>query len=168
MTEYLIKKDHHYPNKIHWGITFSNKMSYKIRFDESCLYDLHNVDNYDINKLFGFSTSWNHMRQSGRIGWRCLDGKTIQICTYTHNNGMRQIDDSDVLGNVLPGELFYCDIVAKKNKFVYTFRKATEKEETIRTDTKNRNELFIHYLLHVYFGGNEGAPHEMKIFMEKI
>jgi len=168
MKEFLIKKGHHYPNKIHWGFTFSNKMSCRAYFDKSCIYDLYNVDNYDINKLFGFSTSWNHMRQSGRIGWRCIDEKTIQILTYSHNNGVRIIDESDLLGTVSPNELFYCDIIAKKDKFVYTFRKGIETNETIRTDTKNKNELFIHYLLHAYFGGNEGAPHDMKIFMERI
>lgn len=167
MKKYKIEKNNHYPKGIHFGITFSRKISFKAKFDESCLYHFGDVDDYDINKLFGFSTTWHHHRQSARVGWRCLDGNKIQLLTYSYNSGIRTIGESDILGIVKPNEIFYCDIIDKEHEYVYVFRKANEKKELIRRDPKFPDWFLFHYLLFPYFGGNKTAPHDMQIYVNK-
>ena len=169
MKTYLIKKGNHYPSGFHFGITFKKTISFRCKFDDTCLYDaLGDNDEYDINKLFGFSTTWFHHRQSGRVGWRCIDGENIELLTYSYNKGKRNIKESDILGTVKPGEMFYCAIQDTEDKYVYIFQKAFDENISIQTDPKQKDWFLFHYLLFPYFGGNKTAPHNMKIFLENL
>jgi hypothetical protein len=169
MKTYELKKGSHSASGLHIGITFKKKIEFRCKFDDSCLYgELGNGDEYDINKLFGFSTTWWHHKQSGRVGWRCIDGETIQILTYSYNKGKRDIKEHDILGVVKPGELFYCTIEDTEKEYVYTFKKGFDEEVVTKTDAKQKDWFFFHYLLFPYFGGNKPAPHNMKIHLEKL
>lgn len=166
MKEYIIKEGKHYPKGLHFGLTFSNKISFRAMFDKSCLYHFGDIDDYDINKLCGFSTTWFHQKQSARVGWRVLDKNLIQIVTYSYNDGIRQNTETDVLGVVKPGEVFYCEIEDLENKYKYSFRKANSKSIETHTDVKIPDWFLFHYYLFPYFGGNKVAPHDMKLFLE--
>lgn len=164
-----IKKGKHYPKGLHFGVTFKKHIEFICSFDKSCLYDLEDNDNYDVNKLYGFSTTWFHHVQSARLGWRCLDGKHIQIVTYSYNDGVRSLDDIDVLGEVLPDEEFKCRISDEENSYMYTFV-ILDRPDTLRIarDKKEKDWFIFHYLLYPYFGGNRTAPHNMKINLRRI
>ena len=81
---------------------------------------------------------------------------------------MRLIKESDILGSVEPDELFYCSIEDTEEEYIYTFRKGFDPEPVIKTDPKKKDWFIFHYVLFPYFGGNKTAPHDMKIFLDKI
>lgn len=162
MKKFLIKQGKHYSG-IHFGITFKNKIQFTAKFDISCLYDLKSNDDYDINKLFGFSTTYNHEKQSARVGWRCLDGENIELLTYTHTNHTRVTET--VLGRIKPGVEFKCSIEDIETDYIYTFT-GDGYTKTVR-DVKTKDKVLFKYLLWPFFGGNMPAPHDMVVYVEK-
>ncbi len=161
MKKYTIKKGKH-DSGLHFGITFKNKIEILAKFDANCLYDLGTNDNYDINKLFGFSTEYNHQKQSARIGWRCLDGENIEILTYTYNNSVRTTET--VLGRVKPGQEFECSIEDIETDYIYFF-KGNGYTVKVR-DAKQKDTVLFKYLLYPYFGGNIPAPNNMTMYVD--
>lgn len=93
MKKYIIKANKHFSKLFgflpHFGFTFYNTISREGKFDQNCLYDISTDDKWDINKLFGFSTSYSHMTQSARVGWRCTDNENIELVTYCHDQKIR-------------------------------------------------------------------------------
>lgn len=167
---YYIEKGKHSAKGLHFGLTFKNEIKFRACFDKSCLYDLESNDNYDINKLFGFSTTWFHHKQSARVGWRCLNGEKIQLVTYSYNKSQRSITESDILGEISPNEWFECEIIDIEHSYVFKLKIGFGDGKRIITakDIKEKDWFLFHYLLFPYFGGNQPAPHDMKIFIEKI
>lgn len=165
MSKYLILKNWH--SSLSWnhiGFTLKNKIAYRVVFDQSCLYDLKTNDNFDINKLFGFSTGIWHHDQSARIGWRCLNNSDIQLVTYSYNNGVRLTEQ--ILGTVKPGVQFTCTIEDSGNTYNYTFNDGNVFNKA--TVFKSGDKVKLKYLLWPYFGGNMPAPHKMKIQLQRI
>jgi hypothetical protein len=119
---------------------------------------------YDINKLFGFSTGIWHHDQSARIGWRCLDQKNFQIVTYAYNKGTRIPEQ--VLGTVKPGQQFTCTIEDTGNSYAYTFNNGDQFNKV--TDLKSADKVKLKYLLWPYFGGDCVAPHYMCVQLQRI
>ena len=168
MKGYLIRKGKH-SSGFHLGLTLRNSIGFIAQFDDTCLYNIEGVDKYDINKLFGFSTTWFHHRQSARVGWRCLDGKNIQLVTYSYNKGVREPNEMDVLGVVAPNEKFVCKIVDTESTYVYTFEKLDGLSQVKVVEDKKASDWFIfHYYLYPYFGGNNPAPHDMRIKIQLL
>ncbi len=165
MRLYTIRKNTHSSKFLgflpHFGFTFKKNIEKNIIFDNSCLYDLKDIDNWDANKLFGVSTSWNHMIQSARIGWRCLDNENIEILTFVHEN--HHFLEAQVLGSVKPGEKFNAKITVEDYKFIFNFKKG-DIQNLIEISKKEKSWKFK-YKLYFYFGGNEPAPHNMKVYL---
>jgi hypothetical protein len=171
MKKYTIPAGDHFSNHMfHFGITFMNRIRFKAKFDASCVYDLPDSEktdynhDYDINKLYGFATTYNLHNQSARIGWRCLDDKTIQILTYTYNDHVR-IPET-VLGTVNVGEEFECAIEDLETSYAFTF-KYNGKTVVARTP-KQPDKVLFKFILYPYFGGNFPAPHDMHIYVERL
>lgn len=161
MKTYTIKKGEH-RSGLHFGFTFGNKVCFSAIFDESCIYELEGNGKYDINKLFGMSTSYHHHKNSCRFGWRCVDGENIEILAYTYVNSARL--DSEVIGTVKPNESFYASIRVYNDKYVYNFNN----EKLLEVDNTDGRKWWFKYKLYPYFGGNKTAPNEMKIKMKKL
>lgn len=159
MQNFLIKKNHHYCNNFNIGLTFKNKIEYNIHFCKNCLYTLPDDDIYDINKLFGISTSFYHHYSSARIGWRCLDNENIELLTYTYDNWNRL--ESQLLGTVKCEENFKAIITLDNNMIIYELITDNYSNKII-LETSNK-PFFIKYKLFPYFGGNKTAPHNMNI-----
>ena len=171
MKEYIIKKGKHRANGFNFGIIFKKSIRFRCKFDESCLYDLGNTDNFDINKLYGFSTTYFHQKQSGRVGWRCIDKKNIQLLSYSYNDSNRSLEDSELLGEVKPNELFECKITDYEDHYLYEKKKKKNGRFQITShaiDKKQKDWFLFHYILFPYFGGNNPAIHDMKIYLKKI
>ncbi|MFD2717919.1 hypothetical protein ACFST9_04285 [Hymenobacter monticola] len=161
---YRIKSGSHY-SRLFPSFTFKHTIRYRCRFENSCLYQLEGEDAFDINKLVGFSTSWNHHQQSARIGWRCMDGQTIELLTYTYADGKRDVVDT-ILAVVKPEEEFDISITDFESCYEYTVR-VGELESTARK-WKVPDRWLFQWILHPFFGGQTAAPHEMKIHLTKI
>ena len=168
MKAYTIKKDKHSSGWFNVGLTMKDTITFDCFFEPSCLYTLDTVDKYDINKLYGFSTSWNHHIQSARVGWRCLDGQTIELLTYSYNKGVRTIGSEEILGVVRPNQKFRCSIKDIETEYVYTFHCADTGEYKEIRNPKQSDKVWFKYTLDFYFGGNLTAMHDMTAWIERV
>jgi hypothetical protein len=164
MKEFHIKQNTHNTWGLHHlGFTFKDKISFKAEFDESCLYDLESVNNLDINKLFGFSTTLWHHNQSARVGWRRHGDDSIELLTYSYDNKKRIYQ---TLGIVKPDQEFTCTIEDIETHYVYTFNDGNTFKKV--SDPKLGDKLWFKYFLWPYFGGDQTAPQNMLIYLERI
>lgn len=166
-----IGEGHHYPWLI--PIAFpvcvskrSGKMRMvKFKFTESCLFDLHDEDQWDVNKLFGFSIGMHH-KTSFRFGWRPkLKTGTIEIVAYEYHDKVRQ--------KTMP----ICEIEIDK---WYEFRISYRPQDNVsyyfinddsgneagfhKNNVELKKKMGLGYTLGVYFGGNEKAPQDIIIY----
>lgn len=160
--QYKIKKGKHYS-----GFRISptyNKMSskYEVIFKENCIYDLHDEDQYDVNKLFGLSYGYHHIN-SARFGWRA-DGEKIQLSLYCYREGQRymkdicQLDTERTYTLEIKNEGTYYEFLISGNTSSFMAYGKITKPQTPK----------LGYNLFPYFGGNEPAPHDIEILMKKI
>lgn len=135
-------------------------------FNDTCMFDLHDEDQHDVNKLFGFSIGYHH-KTSFRFGWRPkIENKTIEIVAYEYQNGIRQ--------TTIP----ICEIQLNKwysFKLIYSPEKQTSTYKVSRSsvdykitsnDVKLNKSHGLGYTLRPYFGGNEKAPQKIIIFKQ--
>lgn len=148
----VIKAGSHAPMRLPKILVEEKNLAYKITFTESCRYDV-GEDQSDINKLFGIGYFPFHHYNSVRIGWNYnIDKDQIELWAYWYKQGKRNWEWLDSIKIMQPS---YMEIEIKSNYHI------------IRT----KNSLFsvpvggecIGYLLRPYFGGNEAAPHDIRI-----
>lgn len=160
--KFQIKKGNHFSN---FNLSFfkiffiKDSINFKCKFDENCVYPHINKDTYDLNKLIGLSDNWSHMDDSVRIGWRCIDGKTIELHLFCHVNGKI---DSEYITSVNPNEEFIGHLFIIDNVYCADIIKNTN-IRTSRCLSRKSNWRFFRYLLKPYFGGNNKAPKTMNI-----
>lgn len=167
----LIKKNRHYP----WLIPIAlpkwvrknseTTISGEFMFTESCIYDLHDEDQWDVNKLMGFSIGHHHKCNSFRFGWRPNKNMDkISIVAYEYRNSIRQktLPITEVgLNEWHRYELSYDSNIIRTRYSIDNRIFADLTGETIR------KSFGLGYTLGVYFGGNEKAPHDISIFKRK-
>lgn len=133
-----------------------------VNFDSTCAYELGGYDQFDINKLVGFSSGFDHHMDSARFGWRYSNSK-IELIAYCYVNN-RRICES------------ICKIELNKNTLIsiedigdfYDFKVITHVNRFHKRISKNtRSGKFKKGLkLWPYFGGNQTAPHDIQIKLE--
>jgi len=140
--------------------------SWVVKFDESCRYNLGNEDQLDVNKLVGIGYLWSHHKDSARFGWSYnLMADGIDLWAYCYVSGRREIK-----------HICFCEIgkeyhiVLNASSICYHLH-AYERYSTtclgMVTIGHNHNKN-LQYRLGLYFGGNQKAPHQMKVKIEKI
>lgn len=162
---FKIKQGQHSSNqhlyKIANYFNLSNKMAFAVTFTDSCAYDLHSIDQLDINKLFGFSNGKHH-DNSARFGWSYINNK-IQLWAYYYNNGQRKNKLLTILELNKPYQL-YLRVVETKYQFAVA---DTTRALALLRVPKGTDKNFG-YRLWPYFGGNSVSPHDMEIHMTRI
>jgi hypothetical protein len=175
----LPNKHNFKPNKIKFFT--KNSISCHGYFERNCLYTFNDNDDYDINKLIGFSTSIHHMVQSVRIGWRPskLIPGNIELLTYVHDNEsvwktlmkvvmgdpVPKVEERFIL-SVKPNEFFDLEIIAQDDFYIFKGFKETDFDNKIEVLVPKKKRSFpFRYLLTPYFGGNRVAPKEMEIWL---
>lgn len=167
MRHYIIKKGRHYSKRgirLHWGKIYGK---YLFNFDKTCLYEKRDDGDFDLNKLLGWSYGW-HQKNSIRIGWRpgavagFAEAGKIELFFYMYNKGHRL---SGQLAEVSAERWYIMEIEVLEFYKVAAF--------TLRTADGGlickTSETFVvpgfvpGYELYPYFGGNNTAPHDMKI-----
>jgi len=163
---FLIKRNNHFSNqnlhKILNCLNFEKGISYSVRFDDSCVYQLQEGEQDDINKLFGYSLGFDHHQNSARFGWFYKEGK-IHLFSYVYDLGERKYD-------------FLCKIELNKSYSlsIFAFRDYWEfdvcSSERINSifQVRRKSRFRVGYKLWPYFGGNNPAPHDIKIEMNRI
>jgi hypothetical protein len=160
--EYIIEAGEHYATgNAYKPIANGKEMHFLAWFDSSCIYEsVDPINQGDINKLYGFGDcNSGHQQSSARVGWN-WNGKTFDLYSYCYVNGLRQ---SSLLGAVKLMEVADLTIRINENKYVF---KLNGKVQTMERGCST-NEI-IGYQLYPYFGGDEAAPHRMKIYIKEI
>ena len=138
-----------------------SEIKFKVRFDSSCIYTtITPVNQYDINKLYGFSdNNAHHQDFSARFGWRWSDD-SLRLFAYTYNNGIR---DSKELGTIAIGLEQSCSIRVLNDSYLFTLNDKS-KMMPRRSSTAQAQG----YKLYPYFGGDELAPHKITIHIKDL
>lgn len=160
-TEYIIRKGNHNADKNDFKTVQLNKLSFSVLFDSSCIYAVAKHSNAtDINKLYGFSDcNTPHHQNSARFGW-VWNGEALEIHAYCYNNSIRQ---SKFLGTINIGEPVNMSISIQGSAYIF--------EMNGKQDTMQRNcstDIVDGYQLYPYFGGDEVAPHDIRILIREM
>ena len=159
MTYFVFKGWHFFMPPIFNFFRGSN-LKRKVKFHPSCRYNLDNNDQYDVNKLFGFGYGLeHHHKNSARFGWRyepTID--KIILYAYVYHNKYRLItrlaelefNKEYELAININGNAYFFSLDGKQ---IYNLGGVTPK--------RTKRELGA------YFGGNQTAPHPMKITLKK-
>lgn len=162
-----IKKGHHRPGK--WWLLLGfwyNKRYIKRRviFLYGCNYDLPGEkDDADVNKLFGISYSLDPKKESARFGWKWENGK-IWIGWFIHHN--HQMEFGKICECPL-GFIFDYEIIIGDNTYFFKVTQPSNGLEYI-AQIKKEHQRKAAYSLNPWFGGDQPAPHDMEITMERL
>ena len=157
---YLIPKGSQYctPNPL--TFTTQSQLTFKAVFDSSCIYTtIDPVNQYDVNKLYGFSDCGSHhLINSARIGWR-WSNDSLRIFAFVHNDGamlIREITTAKI------GSAIKCQITCLDGS--YNFEANGKTVSLARHCSGN----YTRYKLYPYFGGDEFAPHDIRIQIKEV
>jgi hypothetical protein len=141
--------------------SLATDLNFKAKFDSSAIYTTTIPSNQDdTNKLLGYSDCGSfHDTNSARFGWRWVDGQ-LQIMAYWYVNGVRP--EPIQVANVSINTINSYRIQFQSDKYIFTVND-TNKVEVPKTCHYNG----IRYKLYPYFGGDENAPHEIRIWIEE-
>ena len=136
MKKYVIRKGKHNVKrfpKILWNIRAINLC---FRFDSSAIYKTQNpLNQNDWNKLFGFSRGYHH-HNSIRLAWRWNPKiEKIELAKYMYKKGSRSYE---IIG-------------------------ATDINQSKTVKLEFNEGIPLCYLLYPFFGGDETAPHDIRI-----
>lgn len=165
MAKYLIRQGSHRALPLSFGLFIGKKsMTRKVIFHSDCRCDLGNDNQYDWNKLFGVGYLWSPHTDSARFGWRYnKQNDVIEIGAYAYVSGERTMN---YIGSVpLEQECTLSLIISKK---YYDFSLQYDGGTAGIGDIipKTTNKLFS-YKMGLYFGGDEVAPHDMHVTIDK-
>jgi hypothetical protein len=159
---YTIPAGQQYSNPSPFRSVQTSEMKFVVKFDSSAIYtNVNPVNQYDINKLFGFSdNNADHQDYSARFGWRWSDG-ALRLFAYTYNKGARA---SRELGTVAIGAEISCSIKVADSTYIFSIGdKAITTMPRLSTTPQGQG-----YQLYPYFGGDELAPHNINISIKQV
>jgi hypothetical protein len=158
--EFLIAEGEHYCNNNEFTAVETAELKFTAKFDSSAVYTtLHRENQYDINKLYGFADNGTHHQQySARIGWRWSDG-ALRLFAYTYNKGVR---DAKELGVFPLGTEISCSIKVTSELYVFVLNGKMETMPRLSATPVAKG-----YRLYPYFGGDEAAPHAVRIWIRE-
>jgi len=160
-TTYTIPEGAHYCDKSTFQQITVSELKFTVKFDSSAIYESTDpVDQYDINKLYGFSEYLpdNHIN-SARIGWNWRDGQ-LWLYPYTYVNGVTPIDPAPLATVPLNTEI-ECSIKLAPNQYVFTVN-----DNSVSVPRAGIDTVITASQLYPYFGGNEVAPHEIHLYIK--
>lgn len=164
-TVYLIKKGNHESsienslNPKGLRTLKSETMSLSVRFDESARYNLGNKNQQDINKLFGFADCNSlHHENSARFGWNYNpDTDQIDVFIYVYQNTQRIYEK---IGSMGIDQSMDMSISLEGDEYRFWFGDETKTMKRGTTCEKG-----VYYLLFPYFGGDEVAPQDIRVYI---
>lgn len=154
---YTIRKGRHYPVENHFQRVKTDQLNFRAKFDSSAIYTTADPANQgDINKLLGTADCNDfHQNNSARFGWRWYDGQ-LQIWAYCYTNGERNFKLIDA---VSLNKFYNYSIAYESDRYIFKLG------DVVVEMPRACNEMAQGYKLLPYFGGNEPAPHDIKILI---
>jgi hypothetical protein len=158
---YLIPQGKHSCEQNGYNTVQYTEQKFEVLFDSTSIYKaIVPLDQYDINKLFGFSDNdADHHAFSARFGWR-WDNDSLRLFGYVYNNGIiskAKITDINI------GTLYQCSIGVTADKYVFTVN-----DKTVLMVRASKTLTGSGYKLYPYFGGKETAPHDIRIWIKEL
>lgn len=172
MTEYKLKKGNFRSSGLHIGLHIgTTEETYKVKFSKECLYTPIDWEN-DWNKLCGWSYGMHH-KNSIRVCWRpqMVDGLdfnnqltgNIELCIYVYENSVRLISEKTLVVGAEKEYEFTLKHNIFDNSIVLNFPQLGN-----GTSMRYTTKPSWGYRLFPYFGGNNPAPHDMSIELERL
>jgi len=158
-TTYLIPEKGHFTSN-NFGIVPANKVKFLAKFDESAQYvTIDPFNQADINKLYGFSDcSTDHQSNSARFGWRWYNNQ-LEILAYTYVNQVRR---EKFITAVNLNQAYEYELAATDTTYVFKLNGRTVEMDRGCSGNSDKYKLFP------YFGGDETAPHTIKIEIKEL
>jgi hypothetical protein len=149
-------------------ILWASEIHYAVCFDQSAKYESWiKANQADVNKLTGFTEGFFPHKNSARIGWNYdpVDD-VINLFAYCYNRGVRTIKQ---ICTVDIGERFEVRIQALPGRWIfYVFTDRAEEGVAIEEIQRAKRGKIFGFRLFPYFGGDESAPHEITIDLQKL
>ena len=160
-TKYTIPKGGHYCDKSNYTPVELSELRFRVRFDSTAIYQTTTTDNqWDINKLYGFSDNGSdHHQFSARFGWNWSEG-ALRLHAYVYNHGARE---SKELCAIPIGKEMECSIKVAQGAYLFTVGELTT--TMLRQSGAPQAKG---YQLYPYFGGDEPAPHDIRIWIRRM
>jgi len=160
-TTYLIRKGNNFSDQTGFrSVTVNGTMNFMARFDQSAVYTtIDPVNQYDINKLWGFSEGFSNSFNSARVGWAYNNG-ALRLYGYVYAKGVRH---SREITTVAIGTDVSCSIRLSGSSYVFTVNGVSV--SLPRGTTTTRASGLQQY---PYFGGDERAPQDIRIQVRPI
>lgn len=154
-TRYLIRKGNHYCDQNTLKSISTSAMLFTARFNSSAIYTtVDPVNQYDINKLWGFSEGLNHQYNSARVGW-AYHTSALRLYAYVYSKGVRY---SQEITTVSLNTDISCSIKLSGSNYIFTVNGVNVTMPRGLSTTKASG-----YQLYPYFGGDETAPQDITI-----
>ncbi|MBC7689635.1 MAG: hypothetical protein H7211_15810 [Aquabacterium sp.] len=148
-TNYTILQGQYYCDKSTPKLFAATKMSFKIKFDSSAIYQtVDPVNQYDINKLFGFSEGDNHHLNSARLCW-AWHINALHLYGYVYSDSIRAMKE---IARVNIGAELICSVAVTSGGYVFTVNDTSHVMPRLI-----KGVPLAGYWLYPYFGGDETA-----------
>lgn len=158
--QYNIASGDHYCDKTSVKPVSISAMLFKVKFDSSAIYtSIDPANQHDINKLYGFTEGQDPHMNSARIGWGYSDGK-LRLYAYAYNNQQRL---SQEISTVVIGATINCAIKVDSLNYVFIVN-----ERQVKLSRSQAAAIVQGYQLFPYFGGDEVAPHPIRILIRDM
>ena len=156
-TTFTIKEGEHRSTRA-FNCSKETTFGWSVEFDSSAIYKtVDSLNQMDINKLIGWSDCGeDHIESSIRFGWRWTD--SLEIHWFKHENGnfsFAKITSVDLCKSY--------DYYLKIHDWDYEMAVDGVKVFVPRNCVTHSRR----YQLFPYFGGDEVAPHDIKIKIKK-
>lgn len=158
--QYNIAEGQHSADKSTFKSVETTNLDFVVKFDSTAVYQTkEKVNQYDINKLYGFSdNNADHHQFSARFGWRWSDG-ALRLFAYVYNEGKMTSKELTVIPI---GTEVTCSIKVDSSNYIFTVNgKSNTMPRLSKTATAKG------YMLFPYFGGDETAPHDVHIWIKE-
>jgi hypothetical protein len=153
-----------------WRLGFwwnRNEFAWKVKFSDSCRYDLQSVDQLDTNKLcgIGYFPGFHHV-DSARFGWRYNTGTgLVELLAYCYVNKERLIKP---IATCEIGKEYQLKMFVGNGLYSLCVWDQVSETYAGYVTVRYTHRKKLQYGLWPFFGGNRSAPHEIKIELQKL
>lgn len=152
---YNIPKGEHYCKESTFSNLTASEIEFTVQFDSSAIYSTTDPNNqYDINKLWGFTEGIDNHLNSARIGWSFNENQ-LRLYGYSYADGNRNSIEISVIDINQP---INCSIKVADGVYIFTVNGITKFLPRAVV-----GKFAVGYKQYPYFGGDETAPHDVTI-----
>lgn len=156
---YTIKSGNH-KSRSSFKTTKTNNLQFQVIFDSTAIYETSDpVNQWDVNKLYGTSDCGDrHQESSIRIGWRWLND-SLELHWFRHDQDF----EFQKIKCVELNQIIDCSIQFNNSEYIINIDDISVTIDRPCSRSSNRK-----YYLWPYFGGDETAPHDIKIRIKNL